>query len=346
MIRFAWQQTRNQTLIAYGLLAIVVIAAIATGIQLSHLYDSEVAHCQPSCSLATQNYLAHDDFMDKTLDILSRAVPALLGLFWGAPMLAREFETGTYRFAWTQSVPRSRWLAIRFGVGALATLTLAALFSLTVTWWYRSRDKVGSNMYDVFDRRDIAPIGYALFAFAAGVMVGALIRRTVPAMAATLGLFVLTRVAVDLWVRPHLLAAKHAVVSLARQGPVQLGIGSSNGGAVHIFTQGGGPPNSWTLSSTLLTQSGQRVTSSQMTAFLQQHCPLLVNGTPPPSGGNPANDPWPQCLDEVSKTFKLEVAYQPASRYWTFQWLETAVFVVLAVVATALTYWWITRRAR
>lgn len=345
MIRFAWQQSRNQTLIAYGLLVAVAIAAIVTGIQLSHLYDSDVAHCQPSCSLATQNYLAHDDFMDKTLDILSRAVPALLGLFWGAPLLAREFETGTYRFAWTQSVARNRWLAIRIGVAALATLILAALFSLTVTWWYHSRDKVGSNVYDVFDRRDIAPIGYALFAFAAGVMFGALLRRTVPAMAATLALFVLARVAVHLWVRPHLLAAKHTVVTLARQGPVQLGIGTSNG-AVHIFTQGGGPPNSWTLSSTMLTHSGQRITPGQMTAFLQQHCPRLVNGTPPTSGGVPAHDPWPQCLNEVSKAFRLDVAYQPVSRYWTFQWLETAIFLTLALAATATTFWLITKRGR
>jgi hypothetical protein len=66
MIRFAWQQSRNQTLIGYVLLAAVAVAAIVTGLQLSHLYNSLVAHCESSCALATQQYLSHQSFMDKT----------------------------------------------------------------------------------------------------------------------------------------------------------------------------------------------------------------------------------------------------------------------------------------
>ena len=348
MIRFAWLQARNQTLVAYALLAALAVAGIVTGIQLSHLYDSLVAHCQSSCGLAVRQYLSHDSFMDKTFDILARAVPALLGLFWGAPMLAREFETGTYRLAWTQSVPRNRWLSTRIGVGALATVTLSALFSLTVTWWYHSRDKVGSNIYDVFDRRDIAPVGYALFAFAVGVMFGALLRRTVAAMAATLVVFVLARIAVDLWIRPHLLAATHAVVSLARQGPAQLGVGISNGDNVHLFVQGGGPDDSWTQSSHFVTQSGQNVSSAQLTAFLHQHCAALVNQGPVPigTGKAAAADPGALCLNEVSTTFKLAITYHPRSQYWAFQWLETGIFVALGLVAVATTFWWVTHRAR
>jgi hypothetical protein len=349
VIRFAWLQARNQTLVAYVLLAALGVAAIVTGIQLSHVYDNLVAHCQTSCGLATERYLSHDSFMDKTLDILARAVPALLGLFWGAPLLAREFETGTYRLAWTQSVPRHRWLLVRIGIGALATLTLAGLFSLTVTWWYSSRDKIGSNVYDVFDRRDIAPIAYALFAFAAGVMFGALIRRTVPAMAATLGLFVFARIAVAIWIRPHLLAAKHVIVTLARQGPVQLGVGTSNGGPIQIFAQGGGPANSWTQSSHFVTRSGQNVSSSELAAFLRHSCASLLNLAPPQSPGVakvPPNDPGAACLDHVSRTFRLAVAYQPAGRYWLFQWLEAGIFVVLSALAVAVTYWVVTAKRR
>lgn len=346
MIRFAWLQARNQTLIAYALLAALAVAALITGIQLSHLYDSLVAHCQSSCGLATNAYLSRYSFMDKTLDILARAVPLLVGLFWGAPLLGREFETGTYRLAWTQSVPRRRWLLTKIGVGALATLGLAALFSLTVTWWYHSRDKVGSTAYGVFDRRDIAPVAYALFAFAVGVMFGALIRRTVSAMVATLGLFVLARIVVSIWVRPHLLAAKHVIVGLQRSGPVQLGIGSSNGGAMRIFTQGGGPENSWTQSGHLIAQSGQRVSSAQMSAFLHQYCPDIANHGP--GQGTASNvrvvDPAAQCLDQVQKTFKLAVSYQPAGRYWTFQWLEAAIFILLALAAIGVTYGWVLRR--
>ena len=357
MIRVAWLQSRNQTVVAGGLLVAVAIAAVITGIQLSHLYDSLVSPCLGSaftqnsqCGFAFQHYLSSQDFMDKTLDILARAVPAAVGMFWGAPLLAREFETGTFRLAWTQSVPRTRWLSTRIGLGALATLVLTGLFSLTVTWWYHGRDKIGANLYDVFDRRDIAPVAYALFAFGAGVLFGAVIRRTVPAMAATVGAFVFARIAVSLWIRPHLLAAKHAVVSLARQGSVQLGIGSSNGGGVHIFTQGGGPPNSWTQASHLVSLTGHRLSTAQMTAFLQQHCSGVLNPSSAPAGTGtapvPAADPGAVCLDQVSKSFKLAISYQPASRYWIFQTLEAGVFVALAAAAIGATFWWVSRKAR
>jgi ABC-type transport system involved in multi-copper enzyme maturation permease subunit len=348
MIRFAWQQSRTQTFVAVGLLAAIAIAALITGIQLSHIYSDLVTRCQSNCGLAIQQYLSRYTFMDHTLDLLARAVPALFGLFWGAPLLAREFETGTYRLAWTQSVPRTRWLLIRLGVGALDTAVLAGLFSLTITWWYHSRDKVGSNIYEVFDRREIAPVAYALFAFAAGVMFGALIRRTVPAMAATLGLFVFARIAVDLWVRPYLLGAKHATVTLAREGPVQLGIGTSNGGAVHLFAQGGGPDNSWTQSSHFITLAGRPLSAGQMTAFLQQHCGSLIDAAagPLPVGKVPADDAGAQCLAQVTASFRLAIAYQPAGRYWTFQWLETAIFIALGLIATGVTYWRVTRKSR
>lgn len=347
MIRFAWMQSRGQTLIAYALLAAVAIASIITGVQLAHVYSSTVAHCQSGCDLAIQQYLSRDNFMDQTLDILSRAVPALVGIFWGAPLLAREYETGTFRVAWTQTISKRRWLLTRIGLGAIATLVLAGLFSLTITWWYHSRDKVGSNAYDVFDRRDVAPVAYALFAFAAGVMFGALIRRTIPAMVATLALFVVTRIAVSIWVRPHLLAAKHAVVSLARGGTANLGIELSNGGTPHLIAGGGGPAGSWTQSSYFVAASGQRVTGSQMTAFLQQHCASLLTTAPPVNGTTqaPPNDPGSLCLNQASRTFKLAINYQPADRYWTFQWSEATIFIALTLAAIVATYWWATKKS-
>jgi ABC-type transport system involved in multi-copper enzyme maturation permease subunit len=352
MTRFAWLQSRTQTLIAAALLAALAIVAAITGIQLSHLFHSSVAHCTTGCGLAIEQFLSHDSFMDHALDILARAVPALLGLFWGAPLLAREFETGAYRLAWTQSVARSRWLVTKLALGGLATVAVAGLLTLTITWWYTSRDQVGgSNPYAVLDRRDIVPIAYAVFAFALGALAGAVIRRTVPAMAATLAVFVFVRVAISVWVRPHLLTPVRKTLSLLGAGPripVQFGLESRNGGELHLFVQGDGPPRSWTLSSHLLTSSGHRLSSGEMSAFLQQHCPN-VNVTPPPPPGPgitkaPAGDAGRACLDQVARTYHLLVTYQPANRYWTFQWLETGMFVVLALAAAAGCYWWVTRR--
>jgi ABC-type transport system involved in multi-copper enzyme maturation permease subunit len=350
--RFAWLQSRTQTLIAAGLLAALAVAAAITGIQLSHLYSTLVAQCHTGCGLATERFLSHDRFMDHALDLLARAVPALLGIFWGAPLLAREFETGTYRLAWTQSVSRPRWLVTRLALGGCATVVLAGPLTLTITWWYRALDPLTTNQYAVFDRRDIAPIAYALFAFASGALIGAVIRRTVPAMAATLGVFVLVRIATTIWIRPHLLTPVRKTMSLlgaGPSGPVQLGVGSRNGGALTLFAQGEGPKHSWTLSSDLVTSSGHKLSSAQISAFLHQYCPGV--GLPPAAprpGQGVARVVGPDagrtCLQQVAKTFHLLVTYQPADRYWAFQWLESGVYLVLALAAAVGCYWWVTRR--
>lgn len=355
MIRFAWLQTRTQTLVAACLLAALAVAAAVTGVQLSHLYHSMVVPCRSGCDFAMSRFLSHDRFMENSLDLLARAVPALAGVFWGAPLLAREFENGTFRLAWTQSVPRARWLVTKLALGALATASLAGLLTLTITWWYRTFDAVDTNAYGVFDRRDIAPIAYALFAFASGALLGTLLRRTVAAMAGSLALFVLVRVAMSLWVRPHLLPAARQVLSLGNADPstqTQLGIGFSDGGPLQLFAKGDGPPGSWTLSSQVLNRAGQSVSGGQLAGFLRDHCPGVRTIPPPPvpgkavpQPGGPAVDAARACLHQVARTFHLAVTYQPANRYWPLQLLESGVFVALAVVAALGCYWRVAHRA-
>ena len=55
----------------------------------------------------------------------------------------------------------------------------------------------------MFGPRGIVPAGYAAFAFVLGVAAGILLRRTVPAMAATLVVFAAVQVAVPFAVRPY-----------------------------------------------------------------------------------------------------------------------------------------------
>jgi hypothetical protein len=102
------------------------------------------------------------------------AVPAIIGMFWGAPLIARELEAGTFRVAWTQSVTRARWLAVKLGLAGLASMAAAGLVSLMVTWWSSRVDPLdpfGMNRLQpaMFGTRGIAPIGYAAFAFVLGV---------------------------------------------------------------------------------------------------------------------------------------------------------------------------------
>ena len=346
MTRFAWLQSRTQTLTVLAALAAVALAAAITGVQLSHLYNSLVAHCQSGCDLATNQFLSHDHFMDHALDLLAQVTPALLGIFWGAPLVTRELENGTYRLAWTQTVTRSRWLVTKLGLVGLATVTVASLLTLTISWWYRALDVVGTNQYAVFDRRDLAPIGYAAFAFAAGALIGAIIRRTLPAMATTLAVFVFVRIATTLWVRPHLLSPLHKTVSLLSAD--NFGFESSNGSSLTLVARGSAPANAWTLSSRLVTNSGQPLSPAANTAFLHQYCPTI--GLPPagPPGHVVAQavDPtkFEACRDQATHLFRLALTYQPAGRYWPLQWVETATFLVLALAAAAACYWWVTRR--
>lgn len=355
MIRFSWLQTRTQTVVSTALLGALVVAAWVTGVQLSHLYHSLVAHCTLNCGLSTNQFLGHDHFMSNLLDILARAVPAILGLFWGAPLLTREFEAGTYRLAWTQGVTRTRWILTKLGLGALVTILISGALTLTITWWYRALDPVASNKYAVFDRRDIVPIAYALFAFFAGTLIGAIVRRTVPAMAATLAAFVFGRVAVSLWLRPHLLHPVTTTQSTSGRG--DFGIASTNGRALEVVGSADGPQNSWALSSHILTSSGQPTTDAMRAAFLQQHCPSLLNqfNSPPLMGrgggsgthvvAGPAPEAARACLAQAAHAFKFVVTYLPPDRYWALQWAETGVFGALALLCAAGTFWWVTRRA-
>jgi hypothetical protein len=348
--RFAWIQARTQTLVALAALAALAVATAVTGVQLAHLYSTLVAHCTSGCDLATNQFLSHDTFLQEALTLLVRLVPPVFGIFWGAPLVARELETGTYRLAWTQTVTRGRWVVVKLAGGALATVGVMGLLMLTVTWWYRALDTVGTNRYDVFDARDIAPIGYALFAFAAGALIGAVLRRTLPAMATTLGVVVFARVATMLWVRPHLLPATRLSTSLLNAG--QFGFLSQGGGNVELVAKGIGPGGSWTLSSQFLTNSGQQATTGQTAAFVRQHCPAIIHQPAPPTGlgGHKVVAPpgaiaaFRACRTEAARTFHLLVTYQPSAHYWPLQWLELGVFSALALLCAAGCYWWVTRR--
>jgi hypothetical protein len=204
MIRFAWRQLRGQAAVAVGVLAVIAIVSAMTS-----------AHSRYDSGLRTG------------LAVLVVVTPGVLGLFWGAPLVAGELEAGTFRLAWTQSVTRTRWLAVRAGLAVLASMAVAGILSLIVTWWAGPFDRAGGNLFGTFDQRDLVPVGYAAFAAALGVTAGLLMRRTLPAMAVTLVAFVAARLTVAGWLRPVLLAPTHLVRAL---NPVITGYGSSVSG--------------------------------------------------------------------------------------------------------------------
>ena len=351
MIRLTWRQFRTPAAAALAALVALAIVLAITGRHLAHLYDSSgIATCKaPSnCDALDATFLSHYRLLQALLGPFLLAVPALVGIFWGAPLVARELESGTYRLAWTQSVTRTRWFAVKVAVVGIASVAVAGLFSLMVTWWASPIDRVNLNRFTpgVFDARGVVAIGYAAFAFALGLTAGTLIRRTVPAMATTLFAFVGARLATTYWIRPHLMTPAHT--SATFDSASDLGF-EANGSSPLTFVAG--PPhipNAWVYSDRIVDKAGHAPTSQALHTFLVRFCPNI--GVPPrqtPTGAiaRPGNrEAFQACIAKLSAKFHETVTYQPAGRYWTFQSYETAIFLLLALILTGVSFWWIRRR--
>jgi hypothetical protein len=220
MIWLTWRQFRAQSIAAAAaLIASAAVLGLASA-RLARLYATTgVAHCHGGigCATAAANFLnLVNTGLANHLPLLFGtalvAVPAIIGIFWGAPLITRELETGTGRLVWNQSVSRTRWLVTKLVIVGLASMAAAGLFSLLVTWSASRIDRVSMTWLQpaVFSERGTAPAGYAAFAFALGVLAGLLIRRTVPAMAVTLVVFTAAQSGMRA-VRGYLIAPLHAV---------------------------------------------------------------------------------------------------------------------------------------
>lgn len=357
MIRLTWRQFRAQAVVTAGLLIAVAILFAATRGQIDHLYtiyNKANAACKASsnCPGVSINLSK----LDQLLELIGTAlvaVPALVGVFWGAPLIAREFENGTHRLAWTQSVTRDRWLATKLGVVGLASVAATGLLSLLVTWWSSPIDRAHVNRFGsgMFGERNVAPLGYAAFGFVLGVVAGLLIRRTLPAMATTIVAFLAVRLAFSYAVRPHIFSPRHQSLAL---DPGNMGFGSTNGGPATLMPNPPNLPNAWIYSTHVVDNAGHGLTS----ATVASTCPTLPfpggggQGGPPPGAGTHVrvvggiDNALHDCVTKLANTYHEVVTYQPANRYWTLQWGETAVYFVAALAIAGFCFWWIRHRAR
>ncbi len=347
MIRLTWRQFRTQAAVAAAALAVLAVILAVTGTRLAHLYDTSVASCgsEDACAGATNAFLTSDRSLQLGLNALMLVVPAILGIFWGAPLIARELETGTHRLAWTQSVTRPRWLAAKLGLVGVWSVGVAGLLSLMVTWWFGPLDGITANRFapGPFDERAIVAMGYAAFAFALGAAMGLLIRRTLPAMAVTLVVFIAARLAFVQWIRPHLMPPVHRTITLVHAA-IGFGI-RGQGGPPTLFPEGLRIPNAWVYAPRILDGDGHPLTPS----VVARACPNIA--VPAHDQGGPATGVPAEvvgqlraCLRTIGRTYHEAVAFQPAGRYWTFQWIETAIFLVAALALAGLCFWWIRRR--
>jgi hypothetical protein len=341
MIWLTWRQFRTQTWVTVGGLAVLGVLLIITGRSIADAWDAaNVAGCGSDCTNAIDTFLrdAKTGTNGIVFNLATYAmylVPALIGLFWGAPLIARELETGTHRLAWNQTVTRTRWLATKLALIGAATAATVALLSWVITSWAHHIDNVTGDrirplinthgLGGIYDARGVVPIGWALFAFMLGVTAGMLIRRTVAAMAATLGIYIAAVVAMSGWIREHLTPAVHTTKALDTANLSGLGINPSDW-RMDVF--GETPGHAWVLSNQVITTTGQVFHGPAN----QQYCGL--------DQGPPACEEWLGTLG-----LRQDLTYHPTSHFWSLQWAETGIFVGLAILLTGFCFWWIRRRA-
>jgi ABC-type transport system involved in multi-copper enzyme maturation permease subunit len=348
MTWLTWRQFRTQAVVAAALLAVIAVFLAVTGIQLAHQYDTTgLPGCRAigDCAALASRFEAqlNSGSLDKLLYIIGTAVlfvvPGLTGIFWGAPLISRELEADTQRLAWTQSITRTRWLAVKLTVVGLASVAAAGLASLMLTWWASpiqhasdlttgpaSALSVNHLQPIIFGARGVVPLGYAAFAFALGVTASIIIRRTVPAMAVTLAIFAALQILIPGTVRPHLLPPARASVALTLPTLNTLSTATSvitNTSTGNLTVGDVNIPGAWVLSITpALTSAGQ------VDHGIASACQYAHNAN--------------ACLAQAN--LHVNVTYQPASRFWPLQWCETAVYAALALLLAATCFWWVNRR--
>jgi hypothetical protein len=308
-----WRQHRLQLYIGLVFLGVLAFVALVSGLPVRSAYHREaLSSCLPpttrsGCDLIVRHFQAQ--FTDG-LRIVRYLVffPALVGVFVGAPLLAREYEQGTFRLAWTQAVTRRRWLLSKTTLlGAAAVLSGIAL-SAVAMWWRHPFDTLeGRISPSGFDVEGLVVPAYVLFALAVGIFAGALLRHSVPAMCAALGFFVGVRLLVAKFVRPHYVAPKHETAA---------GLAPSAHG------------HDWVLNNTLVDAVGRRITTGreEVAILHAQH----------------AGIPAPDYL--LSLGWRRALTFQPGDRFWTFQAIEATGFIVLAIALVIASVWLVQRR--
>ena len=291
-----WRQHRQQLARAVVMLLAFSVAAALTG---AHLSDA-LSACRSHQDCGDLDILSGYSPMRAIVN-LTIAVPLLIGTFWGATVVGKDLDAGTATLVWTQSVTRRRWLWVKLAVFFAATTLVSAAVTALVTWWSDAGNATVQSRFDKpqFDIQGIVPIGYALFAAALGLAASVLWRRVLPAVATTVGGFIGLRLLVEEFARSHYMSP--------------------------VITTG-------SLDAPASIPSGSMLVSKDMT---------LHGAVVPPPQLSPADCPGASIREQISACldhlgYRLRATYQPASRYWTFQWIEFGIFTALAILLVAV----------
>ncbi|MEA2635482.1 MAG: hypothetical protein QOH92_2249 [Chloroflexota bacterium] len=326
MIWVTWAQHRREALVSGLILTVAAALLVITGLlMLADFQSSGAAGCASAgggravgvfnagttCDPVLGAFFSRWFSLTQTAWLALMTLPVLLGIFIAAPLLSREFEQRTYLFAWSQSITKLRWAVVKLGLLVTVVVVSAAALTVLVMWWHSPLDRAGyGGPWAAFDVLGIAPIAYAVFALSLGTLAGLVFRRTIPAMALTLFVFVGVRILIA-QVRPHFMTAVTGSALDVKQG-------------------------SWLVSANYYTDAqGHHVSFeqvNQMVSVYASTAPKTFNGS--------------TVMDYLHRQgISLLTDYQPPDRFWTFQLIEAALFFGLAISLIAASLWWLQRRA-
>lgn len=326
MTWLVWRQYRTQGAIALALLVAAAAGILADGLQIASHWHSVLAVCSGNSSCVQQSGSLVNGVVGD-LPYLSMVLPVVLGILWGAPLVAHELETRTSDFAWAQSVTRTRWLSVKVGWLLLAAAVCGGVITALTTWWSGPDNALHASAFEPghFDTQGIVPIGYAVFAMALGIAAGTIARRTLPAIAVALGGFIGLRLVISVFLRQHYMAAVTTYYNVT--------------GSVTPSGQ------AWVLTQGAVSHTGQFVSTGwgELYPALPAVCQrvLTESQSTPAKSGSGLNAVF-SCMQ--AHGWRGVITYQPASRYWPFQGIETGIYVLLAAALIAVTFALIRRR--
>lgn len=345
MIWLTWRQFRLQALMVTAAVAVLAVFLAVTGPGLADDYDRYAGEFLKQISLERIN-----GYLYVVSQVLVYAAPPVIGAFWGAPLIARELEAGTHRLVWNQSITRTRWLVAKLAITGLGAMAVTGLLSLAVTWWADPIDDAigtgqASGLFNVprllppvFGARGVVPIGYAAFAFALGVAVGLVARRTVVAIAITLTAVIAVEVLSPMLLRPHLMTPVEASVIVTTENMRGFMLSGPEDNAVVKQIEAKLPGEGfWKISEQTVNSAG--VAPKALPDWLAK-C-----GPPPPNvAPDPSRPTLAACFQRLAdEGYRQQIKYHPANRFWDLQWRETGLFLLLAAGLTGFCFWRIRR---
>jgi hypothetical protein len=310
VIWLAWRQQRLETLIAAVVLAIAAAVLVRTGLHIASVYnDKGIAACLASPDTCGSTL---DDFTrrwDSVVNLVAwfNLAPLVIGVLLATPLVL-EFERGTHRLAWTQSITRSRWLTVRLGFIGVGAVASALALTALMTWWRGPLDDVDSRLGEGFDFEGVTPTAYTLFAAALVIAVGVVLRRTATAIGIAVVAFLVLRIGILGWPREHFVDPIHKTW-YESEAPALRG--------------------AWILSES----HGFRVADGY-----PNDPSIIASCVSPPKKFDRA------CLAEHHIVEYTTAVYQPASRFWLFQGIEAGIFGGLTLALVLFSIWWIRKR--